>query len=73
VPGGLAVVLLSSRFAGLVSQVGAWPLAAGGLVLEAVGYLWFELAIGEVDPVVGRSRHRSLAQHGPRRRTLARR
>jgi MFS family permease len=38
VPGGLAVVLLSSRFAGLVSRVGAWPLAAGGLVLEAVGY-----------------------------------
>jgi hypothetical protein len=52
VPGGLAVVLLSSRFAGLVSRVGAWPLAAGGLVLEAVGYLWFELAIGDVDPVV---------------------
>jgi MFS family permease len=52
VPGGLAVVLLSSRFAGLVSRVGAWPLAAGGLVLEAVGYLWFGLAIGDVDPVV---------------------
>jgi MFS family permease len=52
VPGGLAVLLLSSRFAGLVSRVGAWPLAAGGLVLEAFGYLWFQFAIGEVDPVV---------------------
>jgi MFS family permease len=52
VPGGLAVLLLSRRFAGLVSRVGAWPLAAVGLVLETVGYLWFVLAIGEVDPLV---------------------
>jgi MFS family permease len=51
-PGGLAVILLSARFAGLVSRVGAWPLAAGGLLFQAVSYLWFELAIGDVDPVV---------------------
>jgi MFS family permease len=52
VPGGLAVLLLSPRLAGLVSVLGAWPLAAGGLLLETLGYLWFELAIGHVDPVV---------------------
>jgi MFS family permease len=51
-PGGLAVLLLSSRLAGLVSRVGAWPLAAGGLLFETFGYLWFELAIGDVDPLV---------------------
>jgi MFS family permease len=52
VPGGLAVVLFSARFAGLVSRTGAWPLAAGGLLIQAIAYLWFELAIGNVDPVV---------------------
>jgi hypothetical protein len=52
VPGGLAVVLFSARFAGLVSRTGAWPLAAGGLLIETAGYLWFELAIGNVDPVL---------------------
>jgi MFS family permease len=51
-PGGLAVILLSSRFAGVISRVGAWRLAAGGLLLETAAYLWFELAIGHVDPIV---------------------
>jgi MFS family permease len=51
-PGGLTVILFSSWFAGLVSRTGAWPLAAAGLLLEAVAYLWFELTIGDVDPVV---------------------
>jgi MFS family permease len=52
VPGGLAVILFSSKFAGLVTRTGAWPLAAGGLLLETFAYLWIELAIGDVDPLV---------------------
>jgi hypothetical protein len=35
----------------LVSRTGAWPLAAGWLLLETFAYLWFELAIGDVDPL----------------------
>jgi MFS family permease len=51
-PGGLTVILLTSRFAALISRVGAWPLVAGGLLIQTAGYLFFELAIGDINPVV---------------------
>jgi MFS family permease len=51
-PGGLSVILFASRWAGLVTRVGPWVIAAGGLSLQVIAYLWFALALGNVDPLV---------------------
>ena len=49
--GGLCVILLSQRFAALVTKVGVWPVATGGLALLMLGYLWF-MRLDAVDPLV---------------------
>lgn len=49
--GGLSVILISRRFAALVTRIGVWPVATGGLILELLAYLWF-LRLDAVDPLV---------------------
>jgi MFS family permease len=39
--GGVLVVLLSARFAAAVTRHGPWKVAALGLMLQALSYLWF--------------------------------
>jgi MFS family permease len=51
-PGGLSVILFASRWAGVVTRVGPWVVAAGGLSVQAAAYLWFAIALGNVEPVV---------------------
>jgi MFS family permease len=51
-PGGLSVILFASRWAGVVTRVGPWVVAAGGLSVQVAAYLWFALALGSIDPVV---------------------
>jgi hypothetical protein len=49
-PGGLSVILFASRWAGVVTRVGPWLVAAGGLTVQVAGYLWFALALGSITP-----------------------
>ena len=51
-PGGVSVILFASRWSGVVTRVGPWLVAAGGLTVQVGAYLWFALALGSVDPVV---------------------
>jgi hypothetical protein len=51
-PGGLSVILFGSRWASVVTRVGPWRVAAGGLAVQVVAYLWFALTLGSVEPVV---------------------
>jgi MFS family permease len=51
-PGGLSVILFGSRWASVVTRVGPWLVATGGLAVQVVAYLWFALALGDVEPVV---------------------
>lgn len=48
---GITVIALSRRFAALVTRVGVWPVATGGLILQVLGYAWF-LRLDAVDPLV---------------------
>lgn len=48
--GGLSVILLSRRFAALVTRIGVWPVATGGLIFLLLGYLWF-LRFDAVSPL----------------------
>ena len=49
--GGVMVLVFSRRFAAAVTRFGAWPVAAAGLAVQTVAYLWFT-QLGRVDPLV---------------------
>jgi MFS family permease len=48
-PGGVITALTAQRWAGQVARIGAWPLAAGGLLLQGSGFLWSALMFGHVN------------------------
>jgi predicted MFS family arabinose efflux permease len=49
--GGVIVVVAAPRFAERVARFGPWPLVTAGMVLQALGYLWFT-RFGHVDSIV---------------------
>lgn len=49
--GGVIVLTAAPRFATRVARLGPWPLVTTGMVLQALGYLWFT-RFGHVDAVL---------------------
>jgi MFS family permease len=47
-PGGIIIALTAQRWASVVARIGAWKLAAGGMLLQATGFLWSALTIGHL-------------------------
>jgi MFS family permease len=49
--GGVIVLVAAPRFAARVARFGPWPLVTFGMVLQALGYLWFT-QFGHIDSIV---------------------
>lgn len=50
-PGGFIVLLTAQRWAGRIATLGAWPIAAVGLLLTTIGFAW-TLELGNVNSIV---------------------